>query len=221
MRIGSPYLRAGLAFALVVLGGGWLWFDWDAKLDGFAGYFDRRAAHASGVVSGAEWRAMRAAGDANPAAEGGDGCGSEACRTAQAQVGGRWTGSAPCGSADSYRFTDGFAEVTSHQDGKPTTVVRRRYRIVAASVALRLLRDTDGRPIELGVVKRPGDIEVFTIGRSSYVRRILRAADADTVRLILVEQRAGRTGPPSTVIAEGRRPGGAGDEVIYRRCPAP
>jgi hypothetical protein len=218
MRKLSPYLRAGLAFAVVAFGGGWLWFDWDAKLDGFAGHLDRRAAHATGILASAEWRAMRAAGDLAPAAVGGEGCTSELCQTAQATLGGRWAGGAgTCENGDAYRFTDGFAEITSHASGKPTTIVRRAYRVVAAPVTLRLLRDRDGKPIERGVTKQPGDIEVATLGRSSYVRRIFRALDKDAVRLILVEQRTGRSGPAPTLIVEGR-PVGGGDEVVYRRC---
>lgn len=219
MRKLSPYLRAGAAFAAVIAGGGWLWFEWDAKLDGFASHSDRRAAHAAGILAGAEWRAMRAAGDIAAATESGEGCTSEACRTAEAQLGGRWAGGGPCADADFYRFTDGFAEVTSHRQGKATDIVRRRYRIVAAPVTLRLLRGPDGQPMERTAVKLPGDIEVFTIGRSSYVRRIFRAADQDTVRLVLVEQRAGRSGPASAVVVDGRRAGGTGDGVVYRRCP--
>ncbi len=218
MRKLNPYLRAGLAFAVVLLGGGWLWFDWDARLDGFAGHLDRRAAHAAGILSGAEWRAMQAAGDRAPGASGGEGCATEPCRTAQATLGGRWAGGAgTCADGDAYRFTDGYAEITSHADGRPTTVVRRGYRVVAAPVTLRVLRDRDGKPIERSLTKQPGDIEVATVGRSSYVRRIFRAVDRDSVRLILVEQRTGRTGPASALIVEGS-PTAGGGEVMYRRC---
>jgi hypothetical protein len=218
MRFGSPYLRAGLAFAVVVLGGGWMWLDWDAKLDGFAGFMDRRTAHAAGILAGAEWRNMRAAGDLAPGSSGGDGCAKELCLTAQATLGGRWAGGGgTCANGDAYRFADGYAEITSHADGKPTTVVRRAYRIVAAPVALRLLRDRDGKHMERSVTKLPGDVEVATLGRSAYVRRIFRALDKDAVRLILVEQRTARSGPASALILEGR-PTGGGDEVVYRRC---
>jgi hypothetical protein len=179
MLIRHPLLRAGLAFAVTVIVGGALWFDWEARTEGFAGWFDRRDARAAGILSGAEWRAMRAAGDTAPAAMGGDGCVTEACRTAQAQAGGRWAGIGDCASGDVYRFADGFVEVTSHQGGRPTTVVRRSYRVVTAPVTLRLLRGADGGPIERSLRKLPGDVEVFTLGRSSYVRRILRAAGPD------------------------------------------
>jgi hypothetical protein len=219
MRLSNPFVRAGLAFAAVVLAGGWLWLDWDARLDGFSGYLDRRAAHESGILAGSEWKAMRQAGDVGVASAGGDGCLTDACRTAQAQLGGRWAGIADCAGGDRYRFTDGLAEITSLKNGQPAEVVRRRYRVVTAAVTLRPLRGPDGKPIDRSVAKLPGDIEVFTIGRSSYVRRIFRAADADTLRLVLVEQRAGRAGPPSTLLIEGRPPAG-GAEVSYRRCPA-
>jgi hypothetical protein len=218
MRKMGPYLRTGLAFAVVTLGGGWLWFDWDAKLDGFAGHLDRRAAQAAGILAGAEWRAMRAAGDLAPGASGGEGCATELCQTAQATLGGRWAGGAgTCANGDTYRFADGFAEITSHADGNPTTIVRRAYRVVAAPVTLRLLRDRYGKPIERSVTKQPGDVEVATLGRSSYVRRIFRAVDRDSVRLVLVEQRTGRAGLASALIVEGR-PASGGDEVVYRRC---
>jgi hypothetical protein len=220
MRFGNSYLRAALAFVAVVGAGLWLWFDWDARLDGFAGHSDRRAAHASGILAGAEWKAMRAAGDAAPAADGGEGCASEACRTAQAQLGGLWAGGGGCGEGDRYRFADGFVEVVSHRDGKPSGSVRRGYRVVSAPVQLRPLRDREGRPFEVVVRKLPGDVEVFTIGRSTYVRRILRAADANTVRLVLVEQRIGRVGPASAMYIEGKPTSGGGGEVVYRRCPA-
>jgi hypothetical protein len=218
MRLRNPFLRAGLAFAAVVIVGGGLWFDWDARSDGFTGYFDRRSAHAAGILASAEWRAMRAADDISAAPDGGEGCATEACRTAQALLGGRWAGIGDCAGGDAYRFTDGFAEVTSHRDGKPAETIRRRYRLVTASVQIRLLRGADGKPIERTVMKLPGDVEVFTLGRSAYVRRIFRAADADTLRLVLVEQRAGRSGPAAALIIDSQ-PTAGGAPVTYRRCP--
>jgi hypothetical protein len=163
---------------------------------------------------------MRAAGDDAAAASGGDGCSTEACRVAAAQAGGLWAGGGSCAEGDLYRFADGYVEVTSHKDGRPAGVVRRGYRIVAAPVALRLLRDREGRPFEGAVRKLPGDVEVFTIGRSSYVRRIFRAVDGGNLRLVLVEQRVGRAGPASAMYVEGRPTAGGGPEIGYRRCPA-
>jgi hypothetical protein len=219
MRFTNPFVKAGLAFLAVVGTGGWLWFDWDARLDGFNGHLDRRTAHAAGILAGAEWKAMRAAGDTAPAASGGDAaCASDGCRTAEAQMGGLWAGGGACAEGDRYRYTDGGVEITSHQAGVASGVVRRGYRIVAAPVNVRLLRDRDGKPFQRSITKQPGDIEVFTIGRSSYVRRIFRAADRDNVRLILVEQRAGRTGPAQVLYIEGRPTSGAGPEIAYRRC---
>ncbi len=219
MRLANPWLRAGLAFLAVVGVGGFLWLDWDARLDGFPGLVERRAAHAEGILSGAEWRAMKAAGDGAAAASGGDNCGGEACRTAQALLAGLWAGIGDCAAGDAYRFTDAAVAITSHKDGRPTETIRRRYRLVTAPVAIRLLRGPDGGPLERSVVKQPGDIEVFTLGRSSYVRRIFRAAEPDVVRLVLVEQRTGRSGPPRALIVDGR-PVAGGAPVSYRRCPA-
>ncbi len=159
MRIANPFVKAGLAFAAVVLAGGWLWFDWDARLDGFAGHADRRAGHAAGILSGAEWKAMRAAGDDASAASGGDACTTEACRVAEAQAGGLWAGGGSCAEGDRYRFADGYVEVASHKDGKPVGAVRRGYRVVAAPVTLRLLRTgTDGpsRPPSASCRRRRG-----------------------------------------------------------------
>jgi hypothetical protein len=220
MQLSNPFLRAGLAFLAVVATGGWLWFEWDARLDGFGGYLDRRAGHASGILSGVEWKSMRASGDHAAAASGTDAtCTSEACGTARAHMDGLWAGGASCAEGDRYRFTDSGVDITSHQAGRPSGMVRRGYRIVAAPVTLRLLRDRDGKPIERSVTKQPGDIEVFTIGRSSYVRRIFRAADSDTIRLILVEQRVGRTGPAFAIYVEGKPTSGGGPDISYRRCP--
>jgi hypothetical protein len=220
MRFGTPYLRAGLAFAVVVLFGGWLWLDWDAKLDGFAGYLDRRSAHAAGILASAEWRAMRAVGDFGPAADGGSACATEACRIADAVLGGRWAGIGDCSNGNAYRFTDGTAEVATLRDGRPVETASRRYRIVTATVQIRVPRGADGKPIERSVTKLPGDIEVFTLGRSAYVRRIFRAVDRDNVRLVLVEQRAARAGPASALVVDGMSTAGGAD-VAYRRCQAP
>ncbi|MGL4240912.1 MAG: hypothetical protein ACRCTI_07340 [Beijerinckiaceae bacterium] len=219
MRFANPYLRAGLAFAVVVIFGGWLWFDWDAKMEGFAGHLDRRAARDAGILASSEWRAMRAAGDIGPAASGGAACTTDACRTAEALLGGRWAGGAgDCASGNLYRFTDAAAEVATLKDGQVTETISRRYRVVGARVELRP-RGADGKPLERNVAKQPGDIEVFTLGRSAYVRRIFRAVDADNVRLVLVEQRAGRAGPAAAVIVDGA-PAAGGAAVAYRRCPA-
>jgi hypothetical protein len=208
-----------LAFAAVVLVGGWLWFDWDARIDGFSGYLDRRAAREAGILAGAEWRAMTAAGDTAAASAGGAGCGTDACRTARALLAGRWAGIGDCASGNVYRFTDAAAEVVTLKDGRPVETIVRRYRIVGAPVDLRLTRDGAGRTILRSVRKQPGDVEVFTLGRSAYVRRIFRAVDADTVKLVLVEQRAGRTGPAQALIVDGE-PTTGGAAVSYRRCPA-
>jgi hypothetical protein len=219
MRFRNPYLKAGLAFLAAIGVGGWLWFDWDARMDGFAGHSDRRAAHAAGILAGAEWKAMRAAGDSASAAAGNDTiCTSEACLTATAQMAGLWAGGGSCAEGDRYRFTDAHADIASHQGGSPSRVIRRGYRIVAAPVTLRPLRDGAGRPLDRSVIKQPGDIEVFTIGRSSYVRRIFRALDRDNLRLILVEQRTGRAGPARAIYIEGQPTSGVGAEVAYRRC---
>jgi hypothetical protein len=219
VRALNPFVRAALAFAAVVTVGGWLWFDWDARIDGFAGYLDRRAAREAGILAGAEWRAMKAAGDTNAAATGGAGCDTDACRTATALLAGRWAGIGDCASGNVYRFTDAAAEVVTLKDGRPVETISRRYRLVGAPVDLRLLRDGAGQATLRSVRKLPGDVEVFTLGRSAYVRRIFRAVDADTVKLVLVEQRAGRTGPAQAMIIDGA-PTAGGPAVTYRRCPA-
>jgi hypothetical protein len=219
MRISNPYVRMGLAFLATVVVGGWLWFDWDARLEGFTGYLDRRAAQTSGILAGAEWKAMRAAGDLAPAADGGDGCTTEGCKAAQALAGGLWRGAGACTEGDRYRFLDGAVEITSHRGGSASGVVRRGYRVVSAPVVLRLVRDGKGEPFERSIAKLPGDIEVFTIGRSSYVRRIFRAADGDTLRLVLVEQRARQPGPAHAMYIDGKSTSGAGPDVSYMRCP--
>jgi hypothetical protein len=86
-------------------------------------------------------------------------------------------------------------------------------------VQIRALRGADGKAIERSVTKQPGDIELFALGRSAHVRRIFRAADADNVRLLLLEQRTGRKGPASALIADGL-PTAGGAQITHRRCPA-
>jgi hypothetical protein len=219
MWIRNPYVRMCAAFVATVFVGAAIWFEWDARLDGFSGHFDRRAAHGAGIIASSEWKSMRAAGDTAPVAKGGSGCTSDACRSAQAQVGGLWRGITTCADGDRYTFTDSAVEITSHSGGTPAGVVRRSYRLVVAPVTLRLLRDGTGASIERSVTKLPGDVEVFTVGRSSYVRRIFRAADSQTLRLILVEQRARQAGPAQAMYVEGKPTTGGGSEVAYTRCP--
>ncbi|MGL5137686.1 MAG: hypothetical protein ACRC7G_07950 [Beijerinckiaceae bacterium] len=214
----QPLLRMALGFASAVLAGGALWFEIDARIDGFTGHFDRRAAHAVGVIDVEEWRGMQAARDVAPASAGADGCTGEACRAATALMAGRWTAGAGCNLGNRYAFSDGYAEVADLRDGRVIGTNRRRYRLVAAAADVPLRRDGRGRPLALAVTKRPGDLEVFTLGRQAFVRRIFRKVDADTVMLVLVENRVGRKGPADALYAESRSLTG-GEPLFYQRCP--
>jgi hypothetical protein len=207
-----------LGFASVVLLGGALWFEIDARMDGFSGHFDRRAAHAVGVIDSEEWRGMLAAGDLTPASYGGDTCANDACRRATALMAGRWTAGASCSLGNRYAFTDAHAEVADLRDGRAIGVNRRRWRLVGAAVDVPIRRDARGRPLALAVTKRAGDLEVFTLGRQAYVRRIFRKIDDDTIMLVLVENRVGRVGPASALYAESRSLTG-GEPLFYKRCP--
>lgn len=214
-----PILRAVAVFAATVAVGGLLWFEFGAKADGFAGYLDQRAAETNGIINSSEWRAMRAAGDRAAAAEGGDGCTTEACRTAMALIGGDWTGGGACNLGNRYRFTDAAAEIGDLRDGRVIGTNRRRYRVVSADVPVPVRRDGKGLPLQAQVTKRGGDVEVFTIGRQAYVRRIFRAVDQNTVMLVLVEERVGRRGPPHAHYVESR-PTVPGPPLFYTRCPS-
>jgi hypothetical protein len=214
----QPLLRMAFGFVSALLVGGAIWFELDARMDGFPGHFDRRGAHAVGVIDAEEWRGMKAAGDAAPVSSGGAECASQACRAASALMAGRWTAGAGCNLGNRYVFTDGHAEVADLRDGRVIGTNRRLYRLVGAASDVPLRRDGRGRPLALAVTKRPGDLEVFTLGRQAYVRRIFRKVDADTIMLVLVENRVGRLGPADALYAESRSLTG-GEPLYYRRCP--
>ena len=205
-----------LAFAASAAAYG-LWLEAGARREGFAHLLDRRAAHASGILDAGEWRAMQAAGDLGAPAAGGEACLSAACRRAEAVVGGRWRGGADCAVGNVYRFTDGAAVIDDMAGEGVTGTARRRYRLVAAAVRVPIRAGGDGRPLDASVEKRPGDIEVWTLGASAYVRRIFRRTDPETVMLLLVQNRVGGAGPVHTLYADGRSTTGGG-EVAYRRC---
>lgn len=219
-----PGRRAILALAtaalLLAVGGAWL--ELSARQDGFAHGLDRRTARLSGILDASEWRAMEAAGDRAAPASGGDddACGSATCREAEARLGGRWRRGEDCASGSRYRFADGTATVEDYAAGQPGRVARRSYRLVGAPAAVPLGRDGYGRPLAGTVWKKAGDVEVWTLGRSSYLRRVLRRRDPDTVDLVLVQARLDRAGPVATLYVDGRSTGGQ-DEAVYRRCPDP
>lgn len=217
MPVSRIVALASAAALLVVLAIA-LWLEIGARREGFAHIFDRRAAHAEGVLDAREWHAMKAAGDLTSPASGGEECRSDACHRAQAMLGGRWRGGQDCAFGSRYRFNDQNAIIQDIVADNPSPVVRRSYRIVGASVAVPLGQDGAGVALPGTVEKRAGDLEIWTLGTRSYVRRILRRHDQNTAELVLVQSRTGRSGPAATLYVSGRSTAGHG-EVTYRRCP--
>jgi hypothetical protein len=216
--IKDPKRRALIVAGVTILLGSAIWLEMEARFDGYGGFFDKREARASGIINAREWQLMQELGDAAAPSSGGAACTTPACRAAEALLGGRWRTGESCAIGSVYRVSDGGVEVTDVLSGEAKAFNTRKWRPVLATVPVSVRRDANDGTLSRIVEKRAGDLEVFTLSRSNYVRRIFRAIDKDTIMLVLVEQRRGNFGLPQVLIAEGRTTVGDA-EVVYRRCP--
>jgi hypothetical protein len=217
--IQNPVRRALIVCGITIVVGTSIWLEMEARFDGYSGFFDKREARASGIVSAREWQLMQERGDAGAPSSGGEGCTSVACRAAEAMLAGRWRPGDSCATGSIYKVSDGGVEVRDVVAGEMRASNRRTWRPVLATLPVSVRRDANDGTLSRAVEKRVGDIEVFSLSRSEYVRRIFRKLDNDTLMLVLVEQRRGNFGLPQVLITEGRATVGDA-EVVYRRCPA-
>ncbi len=216
--IKNPVKRALIVCGVTIVVGTAIWLEMEARFDGYGGYFDKREARASGIISAREWQLMQERGDTGLPSSGGAQCTTPACRTAEAMLAGRWRTGETCSTGSIYTVNEGGVDVTDVLNGERKASNRRMWRPVTADVPVSVRRDASDGTLSRSVDKRVGDLEVFTLSRSNYVRRIFRKVDQDTLMLVLVEQRRGNFGLPQVLITEGRATVGDA-EVVYRRCP--
>jgi hypothetical protein len=217
--IKNPKKRALIVAAVTIVLGTAIWLEMEARFEGYGGFFDRHTARASGIINAREWVLMQEVSDTASPSSGGSECTTPACRAAAAIVAGRWRTGESCATGSIYKVSDGGVEVTDVVSGEMRASNRRMWRPVGATVPISVRRDANDGTLSRSVEKRAGDLEVFTLSRSNYVRRIFRKLDNDTLMLVLVEQRRGNFGLPQVLITEGRATVGDA-EVVYRRCPA-